>query len=126
MRLGTSNQILDGTRTGTPTDPLFDKIGRFLTVGAGLTYHFDGRVVNVVRDGHTLHHFLKSQDFLTTDEFFKRRSTLAGGFLGNTFFFCRGRVIDMNEKHETVQLSFWQWISALLFDGVLSGQHEKG
>ena len=36
------------------------------------------------------------------------------------------RVVDLNHEHEAVKLGLGERVGALLFDGVLGGQHEEG
>ena len=48
-----------------------------------------------------------------------------GRFPGNPPFLRLAGIIDLDEKHETVQLRFGQRVCPFLFNGVLRGQDEK-
>src|SRR3954453_18101845 len=45
---------------------------------------------------------------------------------GNLDFLFFRRIIELNEKHEAIELRFGKRIRAFLFDWVLRGEHQKG
>ena len=77
------------------------------------------------RDGEASHELLAGEDFWSVDQFLEWRGVTAGGFAGDAGFLFERGVVDFDEEHETVELSFGQRVSAFLFDWVLSGENEK-
>jgi hypothetical protein len=79
----------------------------------------------VLGDRDAADELLIGEDFLAVQQVVERVAGGAGGFAGDAFFFIGGRVIDLDEEHEAVELRFREWVGAFLFDRVLGGEDEK-
>ena len=79
----------------------------------------------MIRHRHALDQFLIFHDLRAADlggDFPRRR---AGGLAGDAAFLVEGRVLDLDKKHEAIELRLRQRVGALLLDRVLRGQHEE-
>lgn len=120
------NEILDSTRTGTPTDVFLDPLGSIGSIGAGAADDFDGVVVDMIGDRDAADEALVLNDFLTGEERIETGLVHSGGFAGDALFFFGTWVVDLDEEHEAVKLGFGKGIGAFLLDWVLGGEDEKG
>ena len=124
--LAAEDEILNGTRTGSPADIFLEPLGGVRRIGAGAANDFDGVVVNVIGHGDPADEALKLENFLTGQEGIQRCLVDTGGFTGDAFFFRSGRVIDVDEEHEAVELCFGKRVGSFLLDGVLRRKNEEG
>jgi hypothetical protein len=84
-----------------------------------------GVFVEVLGDRHAADELLEGEDFLAVEQVVERVAGGAGGFAGDALFLVGGRVIDLDQEHEAVELGLGQRVGAFLFDRVLGGEHEK-
>ena len=49
----------------------------------------------------------------------------AGGAPNDFRLLVRGWISNENLQHESIELRFWKWIGAFLFDGILSRQYKE-
>ena len=119
------DEVLDGARTSSPADGVLDPLRGFGLARAGLADDRDGVVVKVVGNGDAADELLKGDDFLAVDELGKRLLRGSRSFAGDAFFLLGRWIIDLDEKHEAVELRFGKRVGAFLFDRVLRRENEK-
>jgi hypothetical protein len=80
----------------------------------------------VIGDRCGQHEPLRAPDVFRRHARRQHRQVAQGGAFDNLDFLRLGRVIEMQRKHETIQLRFRQRISAFLFDRILGGDDQEG
>ena len=124
-RLGSTNEVLDGTRPGTPRDEFFAKVRRIVGGRSRGAHDVHREIVNVIWHRHALDQFLILENLLAVDPGLNGLRCVAGGLAGNTQFLVAVGVLNLHKKHEPVELRFRQGVGTLLLDRVLRGQHKK-
>ncbi len=68
---------------------------------------------------------LVGDDFVSMEQVVELGKRIAGGGACDLDFFGFGRIIELDEKHEAVELGFRERVGAFLFDRILSGEDEE-
>ena len=124
-RLRPQNQILNGTRTGSPGNERLQPGWSRASLWTSLANQSSCVLVNMIRHGNSTHQVLVLNDLGSGDQMFQLRQYLASRRPGDQYFFLFRRIIQLDQKHKSVELRFGKRISSFLFHGVLSGKYEK-
>ena len=68
---------------------------------------------------------LEGDDFFSVEQVIQQLAGAAGGGAGDFLLLGGGRIADLDEEHEPVELRFRQRVGAFLFDRVLRREDEK-
>ena len=79
----------------------------------------------MIRHRHALDQFLVFHDLPAADLGCDFPGSGAGGLAGDAAFLVAVGVLDLDKKHEAIQLRLRQRVGALLLDGVLRGKHKE-
>ena len=124
--LGRENQILGGPRSGTPLGPLLDKGNGFWFLGSRRPHQFHRVSDDVGRGRYFSHEILDLEDLLCVNHLFKDRLIRTRGGGDDLHLLIQRGIVDLDIKHESIELGLWQRIGSLLFDGVLGCEDEEG
>jgi hypothetical protein len=80
----------------------------------------------MVWNWHPADHTLVGQHFVGVHQMIELRQGVAGGGAGDLHFFGFGRIVELDEEHEPIELGLGERIRAFLLHGILRGQHQKG
>ena len=122
---GAEDEVLDGARAGAPHHPFFDPVWGFLASGSAFADEFDDMFVDVFGDGDASDDFLEAKDIGGVENFLEDGHGATSGGFGDLEFFFGGGVADIDEEHEAIELGFWEWVGAFLFDGILGSEDEE-
>ena len=123
--LGAEDQVLHGARPGAPAHQRLEPLGRRVAVRARLAHQPRGVLIDVVRHRHAAHEVLVPDDLRRVQQVRQRRQLVAGRRAGDLDLLVFGRVVQLDQKHEAIELRLRQRIGAFLLDRVLRRQHEE-
>ena len=120
------DEVLSGAWSCAPGDEFADEGGRFGFAGSSCADEVAGVDEDVFCAGDSSDDFLEGLDLTSGEHGREFGFFVAGGLFEDAEFFGGGGVADDDIEHEAVELCFWEWVGAFLFDGVLSGECEEG
>ena len=120
------NHVLSGPRAGPPSKPIFDELGRIFLVRPSCPDQID-RIVDHVLSGWNLADELLDQNNIAALKYRLNivLDRLSGGH-HDIALFLPCRVVDIDRKHETVELGFGERISSFLLDRVWVAMTKNG
>jgi hypothetical protein len=117
---------LDGAWAGAPADERLDPVGRCGVGGAGAADEIHSELVQMVWDGDASDEVLIGEDLGSVEDVLEFGLRASGGAASDADFFIPRGIIHADHEHEPIELGFWQWVGAFLFDGVLGCEDEEG
>ena len=125
-RFGAEDKVLDGAGSGAPGDRVVDPCRCVCLAGSGFAHEANGSLIHVFGYGESSDELLASEDFRSVDQFSESGAMTSSGFARDAGFFFERGIVDLDEKHEAVELRFGQRVGAFLFDRVLGREDKKG
>ena len=122
---GADNQVLPGSRSGSPGEVFASEPGSILFLRPRGADQVSRVNVNVLGHGYPAHDFLEGEDLLAGQCGFESRLVAAGGLFEDAKFLGSRRVVDHDVEHEAVQLRFGERVRSFLLDGILRGEDEE-
>jgi len=119
------DEILGGSRAGTPAHPGVYEIGRAFPSRPRGPSELQRVLINVVGDWSPQDNFLKLDDFLAGKNSVEVGLERRGRRLDYLKLFLLARVVNLDAEHESIELSLRERISPLKLDWVLGRKDES-